>query len=226
MHVPYDGKIRIFHDSVIVATTGPIGHSQRLHVHVDEAIVGGLFRGKQKVKDSLCGISTRVLADFQKSMVTTYGNDGLRFGALMAVVINNEPFLVEYGTTDFQPEIKDGNLFYVSMGSGQVLADPFLQFVSRVMWGNKMPTVDDAQFGVYWVLNHTLQLAPGKVGPPIRLTTLRQIEGKWVASEEDVQQANEYVTALEKHIGGFANQAPIEAEQAEPIPKPAPSPGA
>jgi hypothetical protein len=37
-------------------------------------------------------------------------------------------------TYDFQPEIKRGKLFFVSMGSGQPLADPFLAFVKRVLW--------------------------------------------------------------------------------------------
>jgi hypothetical protein len=52
-----------------------------------------------------------------------------------------------------------------------MLADPFLAFVSKLLWKSKMPTVEEAKLGVYWVLDHTLKLAPGKVGPPIRLAT-------------------------------------------------------
>jgi hypothetical protein len=149
-----------------------------------------------------------------------YGNDGLRFGALIAAVHNDQAFLTEYATTDFQPEIKQGNLFYVSMGSGQLLADPFLAFVSRVMWKNVVPTVDEARFGVYWVLDHTIKLAPGKVGPPIRLAALRRINGAWTAKEQDTQEAAQYVSELEDYIRGFAPQAPIEEAKAEPVPKP------
>jgi hypothetical protein len=221
MHVPYDGKIRIFSGNIIVAASGPIGHCQRLHFHVEEAISGGIFKN-MKLREMTTNISRRVLTDFQNSFVPNYGNDGLRFGALIAAVHNNEAFLVEYATTDFQPEIKQGNLCYVSMGSGQLLADPFLAFVSRVMWGKSIPTVEIATFGVYWVLDHTIKLAPGKVGPPIRLATLRKVDGAWIAKEQDTQEAGEYIAELEDHIGGFAPQAPIEAANADPVPKPEP----
>jgi len=220
MHIPYASKIRIFAGNIIVAASGPIGHCQRLHNHVEDAISGGVFRNLS-LREATTNISRRVLTDFQSSFVPTYGNDGLRFGALIGAVNKIDPFLAEYSSIDFQPEIKH-DLFYVSMGSGQLLADPFLAFVNRVLWKNTIPTVDVATFGVYWVLDHTIKLAPGKVGPPIRLATLRKIDGAWVAKEEDTQQAGEYVTELEEHIGGFARQAPIEAEQPEPVPKPEP----
>jgi hypothetical protein len=35
-----------------------------------------------------------------------------------------------------------------------------------------MPTVDQARFGVYWVLDHTIKLAPGGVGGPIKMSEL------------------------------------------------------
>src|SRR5262245_7311432 len=111
-----------------------------------------------------------------------------RFGALIGGINKNDLFLAEYSSVDFQPEIKQ-DLVFVSMGSGQLLADPFLAFVNRVLWKNATPTVDVARFGVYWVLDHTIKLAPGKVGPPIRLATLSKIDGAWIAKEEDTQQA-------------------------------------
>jgi hypothetical protein len=138
----------------------------------------------------------------------------------MAAAVKDGPFLAEFGTTDFQPEIKTGKLFFVSMGSGQMLADPFLAFVCRVLWDSKMPDVDRGKFGVYWVLAHTIKLAPGQVGPPIRLATLRQAKGVWVAEEQDTQESAQYIDELEKHIGGFAPQATIEEATVEPVPQP------
>jgi hypothetical protein len=44
MHLPFDGKMEIFADSVIVASTGSIGFSQRLHPHIEEAIKGHVFK--------------------------------------------------------------------------------------------------------------------------------------------------------------------------------------
>jgi hypothetical protein len=45
------------------------------------------------------------------------------------------------------------------------------------------PTVDEARFGVYWVRDHTINLAPGKVGPPTRLTALGRVNGAWIVRQ-------------------------------------------
>lgn len=167
--------------------------------------------------DCSTGLAKRLLNDFQNSMVQKSNQHGLGFGALMALPVEQKPCLIEYGTTDFQPEFKEGNLFYVSMGSGQLLADPFLAFVSRVLWQSTMPTVQTAKFGVYWTLSHTIQLAPGGVGGPPRIATLERIEGHWTAREQpDLQEHQQYIGELEKHIGSFALNTIADAKSEAP----------
>jgi hypothetical protein len=219
IHLPFDEKIKVFPAAnVIVACTGAIGFSQRLHEHVAAAIDGKVF-AHLKVRESTANISKRFLADLAGSNTPMHPQEGYRFGALIAAPSKDQPFLAEFASDNFQPEVKGGNLFFVSMGSGQILADPFLAFVSRVMWKSKMPTVDEAKFGVYWVLDHTIKLAPGKVGPPIRLATLRKVGGAWGASEQDTQELAQYVVDLENHIGEFI-RSPIEAAKVTPPPQP------
>jgi hypothetical protein len=161
-----NSKIQIYGGNVIVAATGAVGLSQRLTHHIEQAISGGVFKGSKH--DCTTNISKRLLTDCSNSLVQNHPQQGLRFGALLAATIKGEPCLVEYATTDFQPEIKDDKAFFASMGSGQILADPFLAFVSRVLWKGAMPTVDDGRFGVYWVLDHTIKLAVGGVRGPIK----------------------------------------------------------
>jgi hypothetical protein len=221
IHLQSNSKIRIY-GKVIVAATGAVGLSQRLDVHIQEAISGGVFN-MLKLRECAANISKRVLTDFEQSKVQFHPQLGLRFGALIASVHSGEPFLLEYDTGNFQPVFKEGNIFFVSMGSGQTLADPFLAFVARVMWGGKMPTVADAKFGVFWALQHAISLAPGGVGGPIILATLQQNNGTWIAAEADEnQELEEYITGLEKHIGSFAREAIADAP-VEPIPVPAPA---
>lgn len=219
MGLPSNSKIQIFRDKIIVAATGAVGFSQRLSAHVEEAIAGNVF-SMQKRRECVANISQRLLTDFEKSKVRYQAQGGLGFGALVAAVHNDEPFLCEYGTTDFQPEIKDGRLFFVAMGSGQMLAEPFLAFVSRVLWKNTMPNVEHAKFGVYWVLDHAIKLAPGGVGYPIKIAVLRKVDGQWRAEElQEMQEAAEYITGLEDHIGQFT-QSSIEEAQSTPPPAP------
>lgn len=216
-----NSKIQIFPDNVIVACTGAVGFIQRLHHHIEAAIKGNVFKNFT-AHDCTTNISKRLLSDFQNSMVQKHPQQGLQFGALIAAPIKDDACLVEYATTDFQPEIKKDKLFFVSMGSGQLLADPFLAFVSRVLWKNEPPTVDVGKFGVYWVLDHTIRLAPGGVGGPIKLAVLRQVDGKWAAQElEDTQEQALYINELEAHVGKFARVTIEDAPATPPPPPPA-----
>jgi 20S proteasome alpha/beta subunit len=216
IHLPFDGKIKLFPGNVIVACTGSIGFAQRLHEHIDAAIKGNVFSNFAS-RDCTNNISKRFITELVNSMAQMGGPNGIGFGALVAAHLKDGPLLAEFGTSDFQPEIKTEKLFFVSMGSGQMLADPFLAFVSKVLWKSKMPTVDEAKLGVYWVLDHTVKLAPGKVGPPIRVATLRMTDGKWIAAEQDTQEFAQYVEELENHIGKFI-RAPVEDAAANPPP--------
>lgn len=108
------------------------------------------------------------------------------------------------------------------MGSGQPLADPFLAFVSRVLWRDRLPDVKIGRFGLFWALRHTLKHAPGLVGPPIRLATLQKRDAAWVASEaDDHQEAEQFIENIEAQIGATIYGPQVEpAASAAPLPAP------
>lgn len=218
MQIETNNKIKIS-ENVIVAPTGAVGFAQRLMSHVDAAIKGSVFKNLDW-REGSTNIPRRFLEDLQKTFTQSHPQVGLGFGALMAATFKDVPYLIEYATTDFQPEVRDGSLFYASMGSGQPLADPFLAFVVRVLWKGEMPTVDIGKLGVHWVLDHAIRLAPGMVGAPIHLATLRKVDGKWVAEELlDTSEGAQFVQLLEKHIAEFATGG-IDAASGEKPPAP------
>jgi len=226
VHLQSNSKIQLFPGNVIVAATGSVGFTQRLHHHVDAAVKGNVFKN-MPVNECTANISKRMLTDLQSSMVQKHPHHGIGFGAIVAAPIKDEAFLVEYATTDFQPEIKKDKLFFVSMGSGQQLADPFLAFVARVLWKGEAPNVDMGKFGVYWVLDHTIRLAPGGVGGPIKLATLRKVEGAWQAQEfDETQEQAQYITELESYLGKFALNTIEDAPATPPPAPPGPAPAA
>ncbi len=219
IHLEADPKIQICKDAVIVATTGAVGYSQRLNSLIEAAAKGNVF-ANLSAREATTNISKKFITDLQESKAPSWPQEGWRFGGLLAAADKDGPYLAEFSTLDFQAEMKTGKIFFGSMGSGQMLADPFLAFVCRVLWKSEMPTVDQGKFGVYWVLNHTIKLAPGKVGHPIRLATLRKTNGVWVAKEQDTQESAQYIEELENYIGSFAPQATIEEAKVEPVPQP------
>ncbi len=210
-------KLTVIERQIIVAATGAVGYTQRLLFHVEAARKGGVFKSPRH--ECFGNISRRLLTDFQNTMVPINSHSGFSYGALIACENGDKPFLVEYDTVNFQPEIKEHKLFFVSMGSGQQLADPFLAFVSRVLWKNTMPTVKEAKFGVHWALNHTIKLAPGGVGGPPKIATLEKHDGKWQANEVlDNQETNQHIELFETWIGDRARDGYPEAPG--PIPEP------
>jgi hypothetical protein len=131
-----------------------------------------------------------VLKDFESTFVRLHPQHGLGFGTLLAAPFGDQHGLVEFGTSDYQPEIKQ-ELFFASMGSGQTLADPFLAFVSRVLWNHEAPDIEQAMFGVLWALIHAVAYTPGGVGDPITLAVLQRVKGQWRARKLDAAEQQE-----------------------------------
>ena len=51
---------------------------------------------------------------------------------------------------------------FVSVGSGDFQADPFLAFVKQVVWHERHPdSLDDGIFGVLWTLQHVIKVNEG-----------------------------------------------------------------
>jgi len=218
-----DDKIQQIGDRVILATTGSVGLGQRLKAIIEKHWESKGFTGP--CLQCMATISGNTVRAFHESGVPRNQQNGLGFGALLAAVVEDKPYLCEFGTLDFQPEIKQGRLFSVSMGSGQLLADPFLAFVSRVLWNNTLPNVDLAKIGVYWVLNHTIQYAPGGVGHPIKLGVVKKQSGKWTASvAEDTQEQDQFIAELESRIKCSPKDS-IESAPASALPQPPRSDG-
>jgi len=219
MQIESNHKIRIFGKNIIVAATGAIGYAQRLHMCVEAAVNGKVFANFKH--DRLTQhIAEKFILEMQKSLAPNHPQfGGLNFGAMFGFVVDDEPCLVEFAANNFQPEYKKDKLFFCSMGSGQALADPFLAFVSKVLWKNKLPDVKLGRFGVHWVLSHTLTYAPGMVGPPIVAASLVKSGKDWIASQiADNEEAEQFIASIEERISSLVSE-PLEVVNVPPPPE-------
>ena len=220
MQVESDEKIAIF-GTVMLACSGSMGYAQRLHDHVQMAIKGGVFK-QQNYRAVITNISSRFIKDLQSSQAMTSPQNGIGFGAAMAFVHADEAHLVEYGTNDFQPETKKDKNFFASIGSGQLIADPFLAFVNRVLWKGAIPSLELGRLGVYWTLDQALKHAPGGVGGDIRLAVLQKLQGVWTASAlPDTEEPAQFISALEGSILSQAHSIIANAKATTPPTPPA-----
>jgi len=213
-------KIAVVGDRVIVAGTGAVGLGQRFQGVVKAAWDAKAFQ--KPCLDCCRSLATSGVNDF-RSTGTPFNNQiGFGFGALMAAPLEDRAQLVEFAISDFQPEVKNEKLHFVSMGSGQMLAEPFMGFISRVIWGGQAPDVQQATLGVAWALQHAIQMAPGGVGLPICIATLKKDAGNWRArllSEEELQEPMQHIAAIEDRIRQYPSEILAQA-QAQPPPVP------
>lgn len=207
-------KIEIIDGHVIVAGTGAVGLCQRFTAIVEEHWTAKKFREKTPIQISkeLCALG---ITDFQS---TAAPKD---FGALVAFSANGKFSLCEFAVKDFQPELKTENLWYVAMGSGQNIADPFLGLMRHVFWKDTPPRLSGGIFSVLWALNHTIELNPGGINGPSQIAILLKTKDGFQARMLDSAELSEHednVRGAEEHLEKYKNV--LEGKSNNEIPKP------
>ena len=148
-----------------------------------------------------------------------------QYGALVGFPIGNQPFLCELAVADFQPEFKDKGIWYVSMGSGQPITDPFLALMRSVFWTNGLPSVQDATFAVTWALDHAIEVNPGGINGPIRVAVLEQDpkhKNKVIArmlEDSELQEHEDNIEGAKDVLRDYAS-AQRSSENAPDVPSP------
>jgi 20S proteasome alpha/beta subunit len=176
-------KIDIIDSKVIVTATGSVGLGQRFRsvVRAEWSVNKGFDR-----KISTAEMGTKLANKAHQQFQTTGVHPGMpprgiQLGALVAYSLD-KPTLIEFSVRDFQPEHKTDECWYVSMGSGQTLADPYLALMRRSVWVDGQPSVEDATFAAYWVMQMAIAAAPGFIQEPIDVAVLRKnARGDWEA---------------------------------------------
>jgi hypothetical protein len=211
-------KIKIISNSVILAGTGEVGLGQRFHEIVKRAWEEKKFKGSHiEVAKKLC---IDCINDFRSTGVGVG-----QYGALLAFPCEKQLYLCEFQLKDFQPEFKDLGLWYCSMGSTQLITDPFLGFIRSIFWKDKKPNLSGGIFAVKWTLHHAIELNPGGVNGPVSLAILQNNdEGTGIVarklSDEELDQHKQNIEELNEYIRRFPDQQdPDKRENVHEVPK-------
>lgn len=199
---PTKKKIEIIDDHLIVAGSGYVGHAQRFCNVVKKLWRGGAFKGKDPV-DIGKMLAAAGISDFQETHVKE-----LDLSALVAGAVGNKPFLCEIpAALGFQPEIKDlDDIWYVSVGSGQPIVDPFLAFLRSVFWKEGPPNLRGGTFLTLWALLHACEVNPGGINEPIGIAVLEGKKGKFRARqllEHELAEHRNMVQSAKGHMASF-----------------------
>lgn len=223
-------KIAIIEDRVIIGGTGGVGFGQRFCECVRNLFPKGTFRNIASPLQMAKEFSKIGIDDFRQTHMNPGG-----YGALIAYPCGKTFHLCELQISNFQPELKTPDTWFVSMGSGQPITDPFLALLKRVFWKNVQPTVTEGVFAVTWTLKHVIELNPGGINGPPQVATLKLMGDKdpqlkaQILDDAALLEHNNNVDGAEAHLGKYKEilkgvgqtiPAPPAASQSVPVEAP------
>jgi ATP-dependent protease HslVU (ClpYQ) peptidase subunit len=217
-------------DSIIYSGTGAVGISQLLAHNIEEAYNKQAFKGIKAPEEMMHKIGVSIgttLTPYLKTAQLTYplvkdASTSL-CQSLVAIPVKQNPYLF---TFDFNgaPEMMTPELPFVSLGSGQPHADPFLALLKRLLWTDSQPTLAQGRLVAVWTIDHVREIHPGGVGGDIQLAILSSSDGGkptvTMISEPEIQEHLEQIRAAEEAL----IQEITGQETTEEIVSPPPSP--
>lgn len=214
-------KITIIDNRVIVACTGEVGLAQRFGNVVEQ-----LWHQQNSEKDHHTFAAQVTKAASENFRFT---NASPNIGALVAFPLSGRPYLCEFAYNTLQPEFKEPNaVWYVSLGSGQPIVDPFLGFIREVFWHETMPNLQLGTFSAIWALDHAVKLNPGGINGPLKVTLLQKDATGALAvitlTEEDMGEYQLHIEGIKEEMRhryetmGRATQGADEVPTVPPTP--------
>ena len=186
-------KLHSIDNSVIMGVSGPVGLAQLYLDRVSTLWFQSLKQETVTIADTQRLVSKVLFEDANLaasrarsilggsqnwlSMVGTHSLLALPAGP------SRDPTMLQIdfsGATEAASE----DLPFVSIGSGQPIADPFLAFLRRVFWNNDTPTVQDGIFATVWTLQHAINDSASRFAAPVTVAVLKEDGARHLATEE------------------------------------------
>ncbi len=194
-------KVAVIGEEVVLAGTGEVGLGQRFENILQSVHTAGHFAKRDRFE-----ITQIIARNAVDNFNTTAAQPGL-YGALLGFKCIDGFQLCEFAVKDFQPEFKTPKNCFVSMGSGQLNADPLLGMFGRVFFGSDLPSVVEGIFVATWTLRLAIELAPLGVRGPIQMATLTsKSDGSPKAqriSENDLQEHEDNAKQAEEYLARY-----------------------
>jgi 20S proteasome alpha/beta subunit len=204
-------KIQILHNCIIVAGTGSVGLGQRFCDVIENAYASREFISLNGIQ-----MATKITSLAIDNFMSTRVSPG-QYGALVAYSADNDIHLCEFASADMQPELKTTGIWYASMGSGQLIADPFLGLMRNVFWGDGMPSLQEGIFIATWTIEHAINLNAGGVNGPIQLSVLTKDGKARLLDEGELAEHKENVSGVVAHLRAYKEK--FSGISAVPLPK-------
>lgn len=206
-------KLDILNEKIIIGVSGPVGLGQLLKGEVESMWDKSAFSNKKpyEVMSLMSqGFRQHIIPELKTAQEArnTLGNAALSPAistTLIALPVSGDLCLFQFDPQGSPEQTVDG-LFFVSIGSGQPIADPFLGFLRRIFWPEEgQPTIDEGIFAAVWALDHAIRVNPGGVAEPMQVITMKQNGGSVEINELSVAEIDSHrgaVNSAESKLAG------------------------
>lgn len=213
----------------VVATSGPVGLGQMVAGTINVLLQTGELANvtpSQATASLRQAMGQLIAAEMQYAVkaapvLGSTATTTVLCSTILAGPIAGQLRLYQFGVTG-QPEEASPDLPFVSVGSGQPLADPFLAFLRAIFWKQSQPTTAEGVFATVWTLQHAIRTNTGGVAEPVQLMTITGAPPSCVVKdfdEEELQETRQAVAEAEAYLGQFKTQP------TEPVPTAPPNGG-
>jgi hypothetical protein len=196
-------KLEILDGRVVCATSGSVGLGQRL----TEVVRQQTKHNAGGSREDLVSLLRKKMWEVAKPEVeaaqvvarATGNRNDLACAmctSLVALPRGDTPELVQFSESCCG-EYATEALPFVSIGSGQQSADPFLAFLRRTLWPSKgLLPLPDGMLAAYITVKHVIDVLPlGGVGGPVQLVSLAKRDGKWTAVDHSGAELDQHEAA-------------------------------
>jgi len=225
-------KLEIISNSIVLGVSGPVGIGQIFKGVIKKLWENDKFHGKKESYEAMEFLSESLWEhmepEFQKASIAKniIGNIALDSAiclTLIAIPISKKLRLFQFNQ-QCSPEEATNNLPFVSIGSGQKIADPFLAFLRKIFWPNEeLPYLEDGILTVLWTLEHAIRTHPGGVSNPKQIITIKKENNKYKIhefQEKELEDQLEGIYEIEKYLSEYPSKLKGDIDTKGEIPTP------
>ena len=226
-------KLETISNAIVLGVSGPIGIGQTFKGVIKKLWEEDKFHGKKEPYEAMEILSKslweHLKPEFQKASIAKSVIDNIAListicSVLIAIPISKKLCLFQFNQ-QCSPEEATGNLPFVSIGSGQKIADPFLAFLRRIFWPNEdeLPSLEEGILTVLWTLEHAIRTHPGGVSDPKQIITIKKENNKYKIyefQEKELEEHLEGIYDIEKYLSEYPSKLKGDIDTEGKIPAP------
>jgi 20S proteasome alpha/beta subunit len=220
-------KLAILHDRIIVGASGPVGLGQRIIGQLGDGWQSGAFKNKpphlvmtamrEAIYNGHIGMELQVAGNAKAALGAAAQASASSF-TVVAAPSSGQACLFHFDRQG-APEQATSDLPFIAIGSGNIIADPFLAFLRRIFWQDEEPTVQDGIFAAVWTVDQAIKTNSGGVADPVQVCVLENGKGGWLAREladEELQEHRQAISEAEDRLRNYREVMTIDTPPSVP----------